>query len=302
VPVLLNESLDFLVKNFDGIYFDGTVGFGGHSSEILNRLHSKGKLVATDKDFEAFSFCQTKFKDDKRFSVYNTSFTDIDTIAKIEFIEKFDGIFVDLGVSSYQLDNIESGFSFREDSPLDLRMNKNAGYPASYILNNYSQEHLAEIMWKYGEEKLSRKIARLIIEERVKQQFESSIQLRKIIESVVPNRFLSKTLSRVFQALRIYINNELEELKNFLESAVSLLNIKGTLVVLTYHSLEDRIVKEKMKYESLGCVCPRGTPVCICGKVKRLSLLNTKPIIPTENEIEENRRSRSAKLRAAVRV
>ncbi len=302
VPVLLNESLDFLIKNLDGIYFDGTVGFGGHSSEILERLHSKGKLVATDKDFEAFSFCQNKFKDDKRFSVYNTSFSDIDTVAKIEFIENFDGIFVDLGVSSYQLDNIESGFTFREDSPLDLRMNKNAGYPASHILNNYSQEHLADIIWKFGEEKLSKKIARLIVEERTKQKFESSIQVRKIIERIVPDRFLFKTLSRVFQALRIYVNNELDELKNFLEKAVLLLNKNGTLVVLTYHSLEDRIVKEKFKYESLECVCPPGTPVCICGKVKRLQLQNTKPVTPTENEIKENKRSRSAKLRAAVRV
>lgn len=302
VPVLLKESVDFLVKNFDGIYFDGTVGFGGHSSEILNRLNEKGKLVATDKDFEAFSFCKEKFKSDKRFSVYNTSFSDIDTIAKIEFIEKFDGIFVDLGVSSYQLDNIESGFTFREDAPLDLRMNKNAGHPASHILNNYSQELIADIIWKYGEEKLSRKIARLIVEEREKQKFVSSIQLRKIIEKIVPDRFVSKTLSRVFQALRIYVNNELDDLKNFLDKAVSLLNKNGTLVVLSYHSLEDRIVKEKIKFENLECVCPPETPVCICGKIKRLQLVNTKPITPSENEIKENKRSRSAKLRVAVRV
>jgi len=302
VPVLLKESVDFLVKKNDGIYFDGTVGFGGHTSEILNRLDKKGKLVATDKDFEAFTFCKDKFNNDKRFSVYNTSFSDIDTIAKIEFIEKFDGIFVDLGVSSFQLDNIESGFTFREDAPLDLRMNKNTGHPASHILNNYSQELIAEIIWKYGEEKLSKKIARFIVEQRAKEKFVSSLQLRKIIEKIVPDRFVSKTLSRVFQALRIYVNNELDDLKTFLDKAVPLLNKNGTLVILTYHSLEDRIVKEKLKYESLECVCPPGTPVCICGKVKRLQIVNSKPITPSEKEIEENRRARSAKLRAAVRV
>lgn len=302
VPVLLKESVDLLVTNKEGIYFDGTVGFGGHSSEILRRLHKKGKLIATDKDFEAFTFCKEKFINDKRFSVYNTSFSDIDTIAKIEFIEKFDGIFVDLGVSSYQLDNVKSGFTFREDAPLDLRMNKDEGTPASGILNSFSQELIAQIIWNYGEEKLARKIARMITEEREKKRFESTAQLRNLIEKIVPQRFLSKTLSRVFQALRIYVNNELEELKNFLDKAVNLLNVNGTLVVLTYHSLEDRIVKEKFKYETLECICPPGTPVCICGKVKKLKLLNNKPISPDEDEIKENKRSRSAKLRAAVRV
>lgn len=302
VPVLLKESVDLLVGNSQGIYFDGTIGFGGHSTEILSRLHKKGKLVATDKDFEAFDFCKEKFKHDKRITIYNTGFSDIDTISKIEFIEKFDGIFVDLGVSSYQLDNIESGFTFREDAPLDLRMNKNTGSPAYDVLNNFSQELISQIIWNYGEEKLSRKIARLISEEREKQKFETTLQLRKIIEKIVPERFQSKTLSRVFQALRIYVNNELEELKIFLDKAVNLLNINGNIVVLTYHSLEDRIVKEKFKYESLECICPPGTPVCICGKKKRLRIVNTKPILPSENEIKENKRSRSAKLRAAVRI
>jgi 16S rRNA (cytosine1402-N4)-methyltransferase len=302
VPVLLKESVDLLVKNEEGIYFDGTVGFGGHSSEILGRLHKKGKLVATDKDFEAFTFCKEKFINDKRFSVYNTSFSNIDTIAKIEFIEKFDGIFVDLGVSSYQLDNIQSGFTFREDAPLDLRMNKNEGTPASHILNSFSQELITQIIWNYGEERLAKKIARMIIEEREKNKFESTAQLRNLIEKIVPQRFLSKTLSRVFQALRIYVNNELEELRNFLDKVVNLLNVNGTIVVLAYHSLEDRIVKEKFKYESLECICPPGTPICICGKVKKLKIVNSKPIIPGENEINENKRSRSAKLRAAIRV
>ena len=302
VPVLLKESVDLLVINKNGFYFDGTAGFGGHSQEILKRLNEKGKLTATDKDSDAFKFCKEHFKHDKRFSIYNTSFTSIDTISKIEFIEKFDGIFVDLGVSSYQLDNIESGFTFREDAPLDLRMNKSEGIPASKVLNNYSQEDIANILFNYGEEKKSRLIAKKIVEAREKEKFETTSQLRGIIEKLVPPNFLNKSLSRIFQALRIYVNNELDELKLFLDKSIMLLNTNGRIVVLTYHSLEDRIVKEKFKYESLTCVCPPGTPICICGKIQNLKIINTKALKPKENEIIINRRSRSAKLRAAERV
>jgi 16S rRNA (cytosine1402-N4)-methyltransferase len=302
VPVLLKESVDLLIKNKSGIYFDGTIGFGGHSSEIISRLQKKGKLVATDKDIKAFEHSKKKFSDDNRVSLYNTSFTEIDTIAKIEFIEKFDGIFVDLGVSSYQLDNIESGFTFREDSPLDLRMNKKSGISASYVLNNFTQEKISEILFTYGEEKNSRKIARLIVENRQAERFYSTLQLKKIVEKVIPPNYLNKSLSRIFQALRIYVNNELEELKNFLDKSIDLLCGGGRLVVLTYHSLEDRIVKEKFKYESLICVCPPKTPICICGKKQKLSLVNNKPIIPSELEINRNRRARSAKLRVAEKV
>lgn len=302
VPVLLKESVDLLVVNKSGIYFDGTAGFGGHSKEILSRLDKKGKLVATDKDFDAFSFCKDHFKDDKRFSVYNTNFSNIDTISKVEFIENFDGIFVDLGVSSYQLDNVESGFTFREDAPLDLRMNKSEGIPASKVLNQFSQEEIADIIYNFGEEKKSRFIAKKIVEAREIKNFETTHQLKEIIEKIVPPNFLNKSLSRIFQALRIYVNNELDELKIFLDKSIDLLKDNGRIVVLTYHSLEDRIVKEKFKYESLKCVCPPGLPVCVCGKVQKLKLINTKALVPKDEEIKNNRRSRSAKLRAAERV
>ena len=302
VPVLLKESVDLLVTNKSGFYFDGTVGFGGHSNEILERLNNKGRLVATDKDSDAFKFCKEYFEQDKRFSVYNTSFINIDTISKIEFIEKFDGIFVDLGVSSYQLDNVDSGFTFREDAPLDLRMNKSEGITAAKVLNKFSQEDIADILYKYGEEKKSRSIAKKIVEVRQHQKFETTLQLKEIIEELVPPNFLNKSLSRVFQALRIYVNNELDELKTFLEKSIPLLKENGRIIALTYHSLEDRIVKEKFKYESLSCVCPPGTPVCICGKVQTLKLINTKALKPKENEVKINRRARSAKLRAAEKV
>ncbi len=302
VPVLLKESVDLLVTKKEGIYFDGTIGFGGHSSEILNRLNNKGKLVATDKDADAFDYCKKKFSNDKRFSIYNTSFSDISTISKIEFIEKFDGIFVDLGVSSYQLDNIESGFTFREDAPLDLRMNKKAGISASKVLNTFSYEQIANIIFEYGEEKNSRMIAKKIVEYRNTTKFTSTNQLKELIKKVTPERYLTKTLTRVFQALRIYVNNELEELKNFLDKSIEHLNVGGRIVVLAYHSLEDRIVKEKFKYETLKCICPPGTPICICNKVQKLKLVNSKPIQPTDEEVKINKRSRSAKLRAAERV
>jgi len=302
VPVLLKESVDLLVVKENGNFFDGTVGFGGHSKEILKRLNDKGKLVATDKDSDAFSFCKKHFESDNRFVVYNTSFLNIDTISKIEFIEKFDGIFVDLGVSSYQLDNIQSGFTFREDAPLDLRMNKSDGIPASHVLNNFTQEKIAEIIFKYGEEKKSRWIAKKIVEARDLKKFESTQQLKEIIEKIVPPNFLNKSLSRVFQALRIFVNNELEELKTFLDKSIELLNENGRIVVLTYHSLEDRIVKEKFKYESLSCVCPPEIPMCVCNKVQKLKMLHTKALVPKVDEIATNRRSRSAKLRAAERI
>ena len=301
LPVLLKESINFLITRKDGIYFDGTVGFGGHSESILKALDSNGKLITTDKDLNAFNYCKNKFIDDKRFSIYNTSFANIGTISKIEFIENFDGIFADLGVSSFQLDSVESGFTFREDAILDLRMKKDEGMPASAVLNKLSPEEIAEILFKYGEEKNSRRLAKKITEFRDKEPFTSTLQLRNIIEKNTPERFHGKTLSRVFQALRIYVNNELDELNTFLDKAVDLLKPGGRIVVLTYHSLEDRIVKEKFKYETLDCVCPAGTPVCICNKEQRLKII-TKSLVPSEDEIKNNKRARSARLRAAERL
>lgn len=301
-PVLLKESVDFLTTKIDGTYFDGTAGFGGHSSEILKRISYKGRLIATDKDQTAFSFCKEKFAKDSRFSIYNTSFKNIDTISKLEFIENFDGIFADLGVSSFQLDNVESGFTFREDSSLDLRMNKEENFTASDFLNSASQEEIAKVIYEFGEEKKSRLIAKKIVELRTKEKIESSFQLKNVIENITPERFVNKTLARVFQALRIHINNELDELKEFLTKSVKLLAKEGRIAIITFHSLEDRIVKEFFKYESLSCICPPESPICTCGKKQTLKLITKKPIIPTEEEIKTNRRARSAKLRVAEKI
>ncbi|PKL84077.1 MAG: 16S rRNA (cytosine(1402)-N(4))-methyltransferase RsmH [Ignavibacteriae bacterium HGW-Ignavibacteriae-3] len=301
-PVLLTESVGFLITAKDGIYLDATAGFGGHSEEILKKIDINGKLIATDKDKSAFDYCREKFSGDKRFSIYNTGFTNIDSISKIEFIDNFDGILADLGVSSYQLDTVESGFTFREDAPLDLRMNKGEGISASDLLNKFPQEEIAKILFELGEEKNSRIIARKIVEQRLTEKFSNTFQLKKIIEQVAPARFLNKSLSRVFQALRIFVNNELEELKIFLDKSISLLKPGGRIVVLGYHSLEDRIVKERMKYESLSCICAPGIPICVCGKVPRLKLITRKPVSPDDTEVGRNRRARSAKMRVAERV
>ncbi len=302
VPVLLSESIDYLVVKKEGNYFDGTLGFGGHYSKILNSVGKKSKVVGTDKDDNAFKFCLQKFENDTRARIYKAAFTDIDIVSKIEFIDGYDGIFADLGVSSFQLDDADSGFTYREDAVLDLRMDKSKGAPAYHFLNTASEEEIADILFKYGEEKKSRYIARKIAELRASEKIMRTPQLRGIVSKIVPPKFEPEMLSRVFQALRIHVNNELEELKNFLSSSVERLNKGGRLVIISYHSLEDRIVKDFFKYENLECVCPPKTPVCICGKERRLDILTRKPVTPTAEETGINRRARSAKLRAAERI
>lgn len=301
-PVLLNESLDYLITDRSGIYFDGTLGFGGHSEKILKELNDNALLVATDIDLDAFNFSKKKFSEEKRMKIYNFNFTQIVPISKIESIQQFTGIFADLGVSSFQLDNPSSGFTYRTDAKLDLRMDKSRAVNAADIVNSFSEEDIANIIYEYGEEKNSRKIANRILERRSISKIETTQQLREIISEITPEKYLIKTLSRVFQALRIYVNDELAVLKTFLNDSVSLLKKGGRIVILTYHSLEDRIVKEHFKYETLDCICPKDFPICKCDKERRLNILTKKPLVPSEDEIRYNIRSRSAKLRAAERV
>jgi 16S rRNA (cytosine1402-N4)-methyltransferase len=301
-PVLLNETIEYLVTKENGNYFDGTIGFGGHSSKILEKSQDESLLVGTDKDKAAFDYCKKLFEDEPRVRLYNTSFTNIDSISKIEFIEKYDGIFADLGVSSFQLDSKDAGFTFREDVPLDLRMNREEGLSAADLLNEFDEKEIARIIFEYGEEKKSRRIASKIIERRKKKRIETTFELREIISGIVPEFYLNKSLSRVFQALRIYVNNELEDLKVFLEKSVGLLEKGGRIAIISFHSLEDRIVKEAFKYETLDCICPPESPVCVCDKERRLKILTRKPVVASEEELKTNRRSRSAKLRVAERV
>jgi len=301
-PVLLQESIDFLITGSTGFYFDGTLGFGGHSEEILKRLSPRGTLVSTDLDTNAFSFSKKKFAGDKRAKLYNFNYSLIDVIAKIESLEFFDGILVDLGVSSFQLDNNEAGFSYSADTKLDMRFDKNLKISAADIVNNFDENDLAGIIWKYGEEKKSKLIARKICELRKIKKINTTGELKELVSKVVPERFLRKSLSRIFQALRIYVNSELDTLKSFLNNSVKVLRKGGRIVVISYHSLEDRVVKEFFKYENLKCICPKDIPVCICNKEQTLKIITRKPVVPADEEIRLNKRARSAKLRVAERI
>lgn len=301
-PVLLKESVENLITDPAGVYFDGTAGFGGHIEKFLERMSPEGKLIFTDTDETAFEHCRKIFSDDNRVTGYQMNFNKIDTAARLESVERFSGIFADLGVSSYQLDSADAGFSYRLKTPLDLRMDKTIELTAAEILNTFKPEEIADIIYQYGEEKNSRKIAREIAAFRVQQKITETEDLVKIIGRITPPNYLTKTLSRVFQALRIYINDELESLKLFLRKSVDLLGPGGRMVILSYHSLEDRIVKEIFREEVKGCICPPSFPVCVCGKKARLKLVTRKAVEPAAEEIAVNFRARSAKLRCAERV
>lgn len=301
-PVLLDECLNLLITDLSGVYFDGTLGFGGHSQGILNKLNDEGRLVATDVDKDAFNFSMKRFESDRRANLYNFNFSLVDVIAKIESLKFFDGILADLGVSSYQLDNADSGFSYRTDTRLDLRMDKSRSISAADIINSYSEEELANIIFNFGEERNSRKIARRIAEKRSVEIIKTTGQLTDIISEIVPPNYRMKTLSRVFQALRIFVNDELDNLKSFLTHSIEVMKKGSRLVIISYHSLEDRIVKEFFKEQTVEYLNPKIDPVGIMKKDAKLKILTKKPVLPTANEIVENFRARSAKMRAAERL
>lgn len=302
IPVLLNESVDYLVIDPDGIYFDATLGFGGHSSLILKKLSDKGRLIATDVDDKAFEFSKQKFISEDRISIYKFNYSMIDVIAKIESIDGFDGIIADLGVSSYQLDSRESGFTYRENTDLDLRMDKSIKKNASDVINELDEKQLADIFFKYGEEKNSKKIARLIVEKRNSKKITKTFELNEIINQVTPKKYLIKSLSRIYQALRIYVNDELGKLKEFLENGLKTLKSGGRFVIITYHSLEDRIVKEFFNFNSQKSLDKKIDPFGIKALQPQIKIITKKPVIPSEEEILKNNRSRSAKLRVAEKL
>ena len=302
VPVMLKESLDLLITDRSGIYFDATLGFAGHSSEILKRLNNDGRLIASDVDTDAFEFSKNKFAKESGVSLYNFNYSFIDVIAKIESIQNYNGVLADLGVSSFQLDNPDSGFTYRSEASLDLRMDKSKKITAADIINTFTEEDLANIFYQYGEEKNSRKISRAITEKRAEKKIETTGQLVSIINELVPQNFQRKTLSRIFQALRIYVNDELGNLKLFLENSIKVLKQGGRIVVISYHSLEDRIVKDFFKAETIVSLSPKEDPLGLVKKNARLKLITKKPLLPSDEEIKINYRARSAKLRAAERI
>ncbi len=301
-PVLLKETIENVVTNKSGIYFDATFGRGGHTEELLKVLNNDAKVIACDVDEIAFRYGKEKFVNDKRVNLYLSNFVNINIIAKIEFIDGFDGIIADLGVSSPQYDDKEYGFTFKEKAKLDLRLNKDIKITAADILNDFSQSEISDIIYNFGEDKNSRKIARQICEFRTKRKFEYTTDLVEVIEKIVPPNYLNKTLARVFQALRIYINDELNVLEQFVEKSITLLKPGRRMGIITFHSLEDRIVKEVFSKNAKGCICPPSYPVCVCGEKPKIKVIHKKPIVPTEEEIKTNYRARSAKLRVIEKL
>ena len=300
ISVLLYETVDSLNIKPDGIYVDGTAGGAGHSTEIAKRLNG-GRLIALDRDPEAVAVATERLKDYPA-TVVQSNFKDMDKALKELGIEQVDGIMLDLGVSSYQLDNGERGFSYHKDAPLDMRMSS-SGTTAADLVNNLSAAQLADIFFRYGEEKFSRRIAERIVAEREKYEIKTTIQLAEIIAASVPAaaRRDGHPARKCFQALRIAVNEELDSLSQFLDRAFNLLKKGGVLSIITFHSLEDRIVKLKFKEYATGCTCPPDIPVCICNKTPRGTLLTRKPIEPSKEELSQNPRSRSAKLRCIIK-
>lgn len=296
IPVMLDEVMKFLITRDDGIYVDGTIGGGGHAEEILKR--TKAKVIGFDIDPKAIEFASERLKIFKdRVVILNKNYADIKDSLRELGIEKITGFLLDLGVSSFQLD-YGGGFSFRYEDKLDMRMDRSSDLTAEYILNNYSEREIADIIFKFGEEPKARAIAKEIVRYRKKKKIETTSELVKIIDKVASKKYRLKVLARVFQALRIAVNKELDNLKIALESVIDVLERGGRIVVISYHSLEDRIVKTFFKENEKKCVCSSGASECICGKVQVIKILTKKPIVPSENEISLNPRARSAKLRA----
>lgn len=305
VSVLLNECIENLNIKPDGIYVDGTMGGAGHSLEIVKKLSRKGMLIGIDRDEEALAVAEERLKNFNNVKYVHDNHDNIDEIIKDLNIKGVDGILLDLGVSSYQIDEKTRGFTYMDDGPLDMRMDKSQKLTAEYIVNNYKEQDLARIIFEYGEEKFSRKIARNICEYRKNKKIETTGELVKIIEKSIPGKFREKNshpAKRTFQAIRIEVNNEIEPLYNTVKNSINALNSKGRLCVITFHSLEDRMVKKAYVDAEGKCTCPKDLPYCVCGNVSLGKIITKKPILPTEKEMQENSRSRSAKLRVFEKI
>ncbi len=300
ISVLLNETIDALDIKENGIYIDGTAGGAGHSSEIAKRLKN-GKLYALDRDPDAVEIATERLKG-LNAQVINSNFSDMAQVMSQHGVDLVDGILLDLGVSSYQLDTAERGFSYHKKAPLDMRMSQD-GISARDIVNNYSHGELCSILKNYGEEKFASRIASGIIRAREVSPIETTTELAEIIANSVPAaaRRDGHPARKCFQAIRIAVNGELDALSSVLDDAFGLLARDGVLAIITFHSLEDRIVKQKFKEYTTGCTCPPDFPVCVCGKTPRGRLKTRKPIEPSEDELKNNPRSRSAKLRVIIK-
>ena len=299
--VLLDETINGLNIRPDGTYVDGTLGGGGHAYEICRRLDSKGSIVGIDQDAAAIEAAGARLKDfGEKVTIVRSNYCDMKSQLHQLGIDRVDGIVLDLGVSSYQLDTAERGFSYREDAPLDMRMDTRQKMTARDIVNDYSEMDLYRVIRDYGEDKFAKNIAKHIVAARGERPIETTGQLTEIIRQAIPMKYQKKSghpSKRTFQAIRIELNRELSVLQDSLDDMIDLLNPGGRLCIITFHSLEDRIVKSAFKRNENPCTCPSDFPVCVCGKVSKGSILTRKPILPGEEELEYNSRAKSAKLR-----
>lgn len=299
--VLLNETIDGLNIQPDGIYVDGTLGGGGHAYEVCRRLGDKGSIVGIDQDAAAIEAAGNRLKDfGEKVTIVRSNYCDMKSKLHELGIDKVDGIVLDLGVSSYQLDTAERGFSYREDAPLDMRMDTRQKMTARDIVNDYTEADLYRVIRDYGEDKFAKNIAKHIVQARAVKPVETTAELSEIIRASIPMKFQKKSghpAKRTFQAIRIELNRELDVLRDSLDDMIDLLNPGGRLCIITFHSLEDRIVKSAFRKNENPCTCPPDFPVCVCGKKSKGSIITKKPILPSEEELEYNSRSKSAKLR-----
>ena len=305
VSVLLNETIEGLNIKPDGIYADGTLGGAGHSYQIASKLNGLGRLIGFDQDEDAITASTERLKEFKNVTIVRSNYRNMKEELNNRGIEKIDGILLDLGVSSYQLDTADRGFSYREDAPLDMRMDQRQKLTAKDIVNNYSEFDLYRIIRDYGEDKFAKNIAKHIVAARQNEEIVSTLQLGEIIKAAIPMKCRAvggHPAKKTFQAIRIELNHELEVLENSVDMMIDRLNSKGRICIITFHSLEDRIVKTRFKNNENPCTCPPDFPVCICGKASRGKVVTRKPILPSEQELEENSRSKSAKLRVFERI
>lgn len=304
--VLLDECIQSLNIKEDGIYVDGTLGGAGHSLEIVKKLSQNGRLVAFDQDMDAINNAKIKLSEYMdRVILIHSNFENLVLKLKENNINHIDGLLLDLGVSSYQLDTPERGFSYMHDAPLDMRMDTSIGINAYDVINKYSESELDKVIRDYGEENWHHRIAKFIVEKRQEKPIETTYELVEVIKSAVPRKARDESLhpaKRTFQAIRIEVNRELDVITKVIDGATEMMNEDGVISIITFHSLEDRIVKTAFKDLSNDCTCPPEFPICICNTVPKLKLVNRKPIVSTKEELEENPRARSAKLRCARRI
>ena len=300
--VLMSQVIHFLNITKEGTYLDGTIGPGGHARAILSRLSSEGIFFGLDRDEEAIRICKSTLPASSICHLICDTYHNFPFYLAKYKIKAVDGMFLDLGLSSIQLDSPNRGFSYRADGPLDMRFGTDTKITARTIINEWDKIDLKKIFQNYGEERYSGRIATAIVKNRKNRQVQTTGDLKAIISTVIPKMKTTKTLSRIFQALRLTVNRELESLKFFLDTFIEFLKPGGRIVVISYHSLEDRQIKQKFKELERGCVCPPTIPICQCGKKPSLKILTKKPVIPKKDEITRNKRVRSAKLRAGEKI